>query len=172
MKKIIKLKEKDLHKIVKRVISEENETNLQEKGMSKPTEGKIIRKRYNKRDGGTIERFFIEYDHTYWDGRPGGQQSKKSEKKYLPLCEVGGNITINQEIMFDNIFIPFKPFAYGINKNPISSDFHSGDPREKCIPVNDINYVSLSEYTPPTPIEPEDNWWDNEIADDNENIDG
>jgi len=165
MKKIIKLKEKDLHKIVKRVISEQNETSLQEKGMSKPTEGKIIRKRYNKRDGETIEKFFIEYDHTYWDGRPGGPQNKTSEKKYLPLCEAGGNITINQEIMFDNIFIPYKPFA---NTTKVASGvFHTGDPREKCVSVNDINYVSLSEYNPTTSNseKTEDDWWNNEITD-------
>jgi len=165
MKKIIKLKEKDLHKIVKRVISEQNETSLQEKGMSKPTEGKIIRKRYNKRDGGSIEKFFIEYDHTYWDGRPGGPQNKTSEKKYLPLCEVGGNITINQEIMFDNIFMPYKPFVNTTMSR--SGDFHTGDPREKCVSVNDINYVSLSEYTPTTSNseKTEDDWWNNEITD-------
>jgi hypothetical protein len=165
MKNIIKLKEKDLHKIVKRVISEQNETSLQEKGMSKPTEGKIIRKRYSKRDGSSIDKFFIEYDHTYWDGRPGGQQNKTSEKKYLPLCEVGGNITINQEIMFDNIFMPFKPFANTTMSK--SGDFHTGDPREKCVSVNDINYVSLSEYNPTTSNteKTEDDWWNNEITD-------
>ena len=162
MKNIIKLKEKDLHKIVKRVISEQNETSLQEKGMSKPTEGKIIRKRYSKRDGGSIDKFFIEYNHTYWEGTPGGAQNKTSEKKYLPLCEVGGSITINQEIMFDNIFMPFKSLT-----NNRSGDFHTGDPREKCVSVNAINYVSLSEYTPTTSnIEKtEDDWWNNEITD-------
>lgn len=163
MKKLIKLKEKDLHKIVKRVISEQNEASLQEKGMSKPTEGKFISEKYKKRNGEIIEKFFIEYDFSYWGGRPGGVQNHQTVKKYLPVCVEGSNVTLNQEIMFDNIFMPFKPLVYGSNK-PDAGGFHTGDPREKCVPVNNINYVSLSEYTPPAPEEPEDDWWNNKLS--------
>ena len=169
MKKIIKLKEKDLHKIVKRVISEENETNLQEKGMSNPTEGKFIIKKWKKRNGETIRKAFIKYKFV----TAGGIDGSTTHHKLLPLCET--MVGVDHEIMFDNVFIPDNIHGgdhevYG--NNPIRVKFHTGDPREECIELSGINYVSLSEYTPPAPIEPEDNWWDNEITDDNENIDG
>ena len=178
MKKIIKLKEKDLHKIVKRVISEENmypdntpETNLQEKGMTNPTECKFIIKKWKKRNGETIRKAFIKYKFD----TPGGIGGSTTHHKLLPLCET--MVGVDHEIMFDNVFIPDnihgdeEYLVYG--DNPIRVNFHTGDPREECIELSDINYVSLSEYRNLNPpIEPEDNWWDNEIADDNENIDG
>jgi hypothetical protein len=61
--------------------------------------------------------------------------------------------------------MPYKPFA---NTTKVASGvFHTGDPREKCVSVNDINYVSLSEYNPTTSNseKTEDDWWNNEITD-------
>ena len=167
MKKIIKLKEKDLHKIVKRVISEENETNLQEKGMSKPTEGKIIRKRYNKRDGENIVKHFIFFETEPFIpiGSCGPPDSpdfdacvSRMDKNYILLCDTSTEL-LNQKIVFDLMI-------------GVKNSTNELDPMVECTSLDEMNYVSLSEYTPPTPIEPEDDWWNNEIADDNENIDG
>jgi len=52
MKKLIKIKEKDLHKIVKRVITEEKKFHV----MDNPTEGKFIIKKWKKRNNPKIRR--------------------------------------------------------------------------------------------------------------------
>jgi len=163
MKKLIRLHQQDIHKIVKKVIKEQEEISLQERGMKRPTPGKFIYKKWRKRDGEIVVKAFIEYEYSFWTGRPGSEQDKIEVKKYLPLCG-NADVGINQEIMFDNIFIPFKPIV-GVNKE--SGDFHTGSPKEKCIPIEDVNYVSLSEYTPPSSPEKEDEdrWWENEITD-------
>ena len=166
MKKLIRLNQQDIHKIVKKVIKEQEEISLQERGMKSPTPGKFIYKKWRKRDGEIVVKAFIEYEYSFWTGRPGSEQDKIEVKKYLPLCG-NADVGINQEIMFDNIFIPFKPIV-GVNKE--SGDFHTGSPKEKCIPIEDVNYVSLSEYTPPSSPEKEDEdrWWENEITDEDE----
>ena len=40
MKKLIRLNQQDIHKIVKKVIKEQEEISLQERGMKSPTPGK------------------------------------------------------------------------------------------------------------------------------------
>jgi len=154
MKKLIKIKEKDLHKIVKRVITEEKKFHV----MDNPTEGKFIIKKWKKRDGEVITKAFIEYEYEYWTGTPGEYQTKDKITKYLPLCE--HNIVVGKEIKFDNDFVPY------IGPSQNIKTFHNGDPREDCINLNDVTYTDLSEYgPPPSEEEPEDNWWNNEITD-------
>jgi hypothetical protein len=54
MKKLIKLKEKDLHKIVKRVIKEDNSIVDPRKEV-----GNIVRKIYQKRNGEKVIKYFF-----------------------------------------------------------------------------------------------------------------
>ena len=165
MKKLIRLHQQDIHKIVKKDIKEQEEISVQERGMKRPTPGKFIIKKWRKRDGETIRKVFIEYKFK----TPGGPGGQTTHQKYLPLCET--MVGVGHEIMFDNVFIPDNihgdyPLVYG--ENPIRVNFHDGDPREECIELSDINYVSLSDYTPPPAPETEDRWWENEITDEDE----
>jgi len=161
MKKLIRLREKDIHTIVKKVIKEQEEISVQERGMKNPTEGIFVIKKWKKRDGEIIRKVFIEYNESR-SGGPGGQTTTK---KYLPLCET--MVGEGHEIVFDNIFIPPQPTTIGkwsLNKMNVTP-YHIGDPREECVELSDINYVSKSQYKPPTPPETEDKWWENEITD-------
>jgi len=59
MKKLIKLKEKDLHKIVKRVIKENSSFRpIDGSGMINNDVGRIIKKTFQKRDGEIITKYF------------------------------------------------------------------------------------------------------------------
>ena len=155
MKKLIRLQEKDIHTIVKKVIKEQEEISVQERGMKNPTEGIFVIKKWKKRDGEIIRKVFIEYKFE----TPGGPGGYQTSTKYLPLCET--MVGEGHEIVFDNIFFPTRPAGAKM----LLPNFHTGDPREECVELSDINYVSKSQYKPPTPPETEDEWWNNEIND-------
>ena len=148
MKKIIKLKEQDIHKIVKRVIKEDNKyTDTPKKAV-----GNIVKKIYQKRNGEKVIKYFFVGKTPRVPRADGviGFMPGDNDVRIL-LCGVTDNLS---HLIND---------PNGLVSVELSGIFN-GQPNGPC--------TSPVELRMKVHIEPEqeevDDWWNNEITDEME----
>ncbi len=138
MKKIVRITENDLTRIVKRVLKEDNGFRPIDGSGKKTTEiGKIISKKYQKRNGDTIEKYFINVN---------------DDENDILLCD-------------DIIDSEFKDFIDNNSKEVqftwVGMNRPHGSPRggNNCSSIGDLS-LEMYERGKEDNV---DDWWNNEI---------
>jgi len=146
MKKLIKLKEKDIHKIVKKVIKEDNSiVDTPRKAV-----GNIVRKIYQKKNGEKVIKYFFEGETPRVPPTDGTIGFKPGVNEFrILLCGVTDNLShlINDPNGLVSIEMPIS---------------FSSLPNGRCTSPIELR---MKVYIAPEKEEEVDDWWNNEITD-------